>query len=565
MTVSLSCSDRTTHEYESGLHYADSLEYYREQWRKFNNTGSFDSLITVTKPFYRKAVQAGDSVSALYAGVFIAQAYLFEENADSVQKYIESVSRFIDSTQERAMTVYENVQGGYALKMLLDYPLALEHYLRALRWSEMSGSNDNSIVILSNIVSIFYVRSDSHGLPYARQAFRLASEQDVDEYMRCLALVDMGHMYYLSEELDSAMIFSKEAEFKAGRYSLRSLYTVVSLLLGNIHDSRGDSAEAGRYYSRALDYSKYTDIGTVTLAYLSIGYHYESVGDLIGARDMFVKGLELSYHYRNKEFRKELLRGLSDIWFKLGDMENAAVCFDRYRSYLDTVDNMRKEHDFNDLLLQYRDIEHRLEVESKELELLRSEREKIVLACICVVSAVMLLSLFTIYRRQKKTHRLLVAKHQEYVEQFNVRFREMEESMQSSAPGSGSGETGTQEDDADKDLFMRIEQLMRSSRIYRRNNITREEVAAMLDTNRTYLSRAINTYAGKSFNNYINTYRINEAVGIFSSVRKDIPLKQLAEELGFGSVSVFYKVFKKETGCTVSVYKKELTSAKTAK
>lgn len=93
MTVSLSCSDRATHGYRNGIHYADSLEYYRSQWKRFNNTGSFDSLITVTKPFYSRSVQAGDSVSALYAGVFIAQAYLFEENADSVQKYIESVSR----------------------------------------------------------------------------------------------------------------------------------------------------------------------------------------------------------------------------------------------------------------------------------------------------------------------------------------------------------------------------------------------------------------------------------------------------------------------------------------
>ena len=37
----------------------------------------------------------------------------------------------------------------------------------------------------------------------------------------------------------------------------------------------------------------------------------------------------------------------------------------------------------------------------------------------------------------------------------------------------------------------------------------------------------------------------------------DIPLKQLADDLGYSSTSVFYRSFQKETGVTAGKYMKE--------
>lgn len=73
-------------------------------------------------------------------------------------------------------------------------------------------------------------------------------------------------------------------------------------------------------------------------------------------------------------------------------------------------------------------------------------------------------------------------------------------------------------------------------------------------------TRAINTYSGKTFTNYINTYRINEAVSIISDPTNDTNAKELADNLGYASVNVFYQVFRRETGVSLSRYRKELVT-----
>ena len=47
----------------------------------------------------------------------------------------------------------------------------------------------------------------------------------------------------------------------------------------------------------------------------------------------------------------------------------------------------------------------------------------------------------------------------------------------------------------DAELFARIEYLMQTEGVYRQNDLTIERLAERLDTNRTYISRAINQQA----------------------------------------------------------------------
>lgn len=93
-------------------------------------------------------------------------------------------------------------------------------------------------------------------------------------------------------------------------------------------------------------------------------------------------------------------------------------------------------------------------------------------------------------------------------------------------------------------------------------DLTLDKLAEKLQTNRTYLSKAINTYAGMSFSSYVNMYRINEATRIISDPARDVLFKKLADDIGFNSVPVFSSVFQKETGLLPSNYRKEVLSGK---
>ena len=110
----------------------------------------------------------------------------------------------------------------------------------------------------------------------------------------------------------------------------------------------------------------------------------------------------------------------------------------------------------------------------------------------------------------------------------------------------------------DAELFARIEYLMQTEGVYRQNDLTIERLAERLDTNRTYISRAINQQAGKAFSSYVNSYRIDEAVRRLSDVDDDTPLKALAQMLGYNHLQTFYTSFQSAIGMPSSKYREKL-------
>ena len=108
------------------------------------------------------------------------------------------------------------------------------------------------------------------------------------------------------------------------------------------------------------------------------------------------------------------------------------------------------------------------------------------------------------------------------------------------------------------ELFARIEYLMQTEGVFRQNDLTIERLAERLDTNRTYISRAINQQAGKAFSSYVNSYRIDEAVRRLSDVDDDTPLKALAQMLGYNHLQTFYTSFQSAIGMPPSKYREKL-------
>lgn len=196
-------------------------------------------------------------------------------------------------------------------------------------------------------------------------------------------------------------------------------------------------------------------------------------------------------------------------------------------------------------------MEYELELQTRDLALMRANHKVTLSVGISVFAVLLFACLAFAYIRQRKMYRLLVSQNQKYVESFNQETQTVISSGSVEPPAAGT-------DEADRDLFRRVERLMRVDKVFTRKDLSRDMMAEMLQTNRTYLSRAINLCTGKSFPNYVNTYRINEAVNVISNPDMDVPLKELADNVGFTSVKTFYKVFNNETGLSVSRYKTEL-------
>lgn len=528
-------------------HYADSLITYLN---RLSFTGKHDSVISIARPALYKALDSHDTLAAIYSGVFIAQSFLFLEDMDSVQYYTELISPMSGfPVSANLQTMLCNVLGSYSLRTSLDYSRALNYYMEGLAQAEKSGEVNNCIALLANIVNIFYIQEDTKGMQYAEEAYRLAmSEEKAGNYAKCAGNIVMAQMLFIDGRNEEAKHYLEGAMQYAEAGRAYSQYSYIYSLLAQIYLKGHDPVNAGIYYDRAVKYIKYTDPGAASQVYLTYGEFLADTGNLVLAAEMYRKGLDVSEKSGNMEYRQQLLGHMADLAYGAGDWEATARYSRMHRVYSDSISDRRKT-EFNDLMLSKQNAENERNMLSKELDRQKAEQRFLKLLFISIAIVVFAVLLFVLYRRERKMYRELVKKHQEYIARLDM--KEMK-SKSDTAEG----------DNAERELFNRIEDLMRNARLYRSKTLTLETLAEKLGTNRTYCSRAINTFAGMSFNRYLDTFRIEEATRIISDSGKDILFKQLASDVGYNSVTVFSKAFQRETGCSPTIYRKEVQGYK---
>lgn len=108
--------------------------------------------------------------------------------------------------------------------------------------------------------------------------------------------------------------------------------------------------------------------------------------------------------------------------------------------------------------------------------------------------------------------------------------------------------------------FIEIEtalQKWESEKAYLNPKITIAHVASQISTNRTYLSQYVNSTKGKTFNEWINVLRIEEAKNIIIA-NKNITLEEVCEKVGYTDKSHFSKCFIKYEGMAVSKWRKSI-------
>ena len=105
----------------------------------------------------------------------------------------------------------------------------------------------------------------------------------------------------------------------------------------------------------------------------------------------------------------------------------------------------------------------------------------------------------------------------------------------------------------------KLNSLMENEKVYRSANISLESLAQKLAIPPYQLSLILNETLHRRFPDFINTYRVEEAKEILAGPRgAEIKNTALAYEVGFNSITAFYKTFKKFTHMTPNQYKKEL-------
>ena len=101
---------------------------------------------------------------------------------------------------------------------------------------------------------------------------------------------------------------------------------------------------------------------------------------------------------------------------------------------------------------------------------------------------------------------------------------------------------------------------MEKDKLFMDSRLSIHEVSKKLNIPRQYISEVLNLHLNKSFQDFVNEYRVEAFVkNLENEQHGHFTLFGLANEVGFNSKSSFNAIFKKHKGLTPSQFKKSLT------
>lgn len=518
----------------------------------------YNATLDCSKQLYRIGKKYGDEKNVVYGAAMAGNSYVFLRNRDSAYVYLrESVNVGEKIDFQWGLASAYNGMGIYQLNFGdSDYYDALQFFSKSIEAARKGKNEQTYAVALCNIATVYFLRGDADGgLPYVQESYQLGLELD-DEYLKFAGSHMLATMHYIKGNYDKALetitVCEGMVTYDKDASPLKAVK--VFTLYGNILAARGEYTKAEQYFNRALALKNdlYGDLLDYT--YLSYGQYFLSRNRYGEALAMFREGVELAALMDNKVYLNQYYQMISECYEKLGSYSHA---LQYYKSYYDLSMNIfsaQKERSVSEMRVQYEVEKKEAEIARNHLQLVQQKRKAQVYGLILAMILLALGAAFYYYYRKNKFYREIFRQSQ-----LAIKARTKLESQQynsQSATQSAKYAFSPLSDERGRELFEQLENLMVTKKLYLDGKLTVDELAKEIGSNRSYLSRIINEHSGYNFNNFVNSYRINEAVRILSGPDGDIPLKALAIELGFNTISTFYSSFQKEIGMTPSRYRK---------
>ena len=297
------------------------------------------------------------------------------------------------------------------------------------------------------------------------------------------------------------------------------------------------------------------------MGYADLLIQYNETGKAI---NLLQEGINLSTATPSTVFRSDLMLKLSECYEMNGQAEKALRYYKQYKKETDSLFNIEKERAADELRVKYNTERAENEAKQSKLELLQKEKNMQLMLFFLLAIFFASALLYYLYYRKQKLYKAIVRQNQEAIRREQL----LKEQIVSMKPAENetSNEHLSQtkyassslNEEKKHDLFEALEKLMTEDHIYTDNLLTKDKVAELLGSNRTYLSQIINEQTGKTFTQYINDYRIQDAIRQLSDPNNQISLKALSMELGFNSPTTFYKQFQIATEMTPTKYRKQV-------
>ncbi|MDE5877101.1 MAG: helix-turn-helix domain-containing protein [Muribaculaceae bacterium] len=425
----------------------------------------------------------------------------------------------------------------------------------------------------SNLAELAIELNDTSGLQYAQECYDYGVEADLPRFEYSGAL-NLAELYKIKGDYDLADRYATIAMSLAQQYGYEDIGQ-INLIFSIIAMGKGDALGTAEYALKAIEALK----NTISLpkAYLMLAKAYRAQGKYTDSLAQLKLGEEAAREYFSFGSIAEIYELMADNYESLGKSDDALKYLRLAKDLTDShyrTDRKRMDQE-RSLILDLEEKENKMKIQSVKVQ---SQSRLIISLSLGILLLIVLLVIVVVNQHKKRKlyenlveqNRRVVALRDEmlkttvhYLPPKNSSVISECEDISEMVKEVRDGEEITDtksvlNEQKSDDLYAALCRLMKEERLFADLRVTRETVIEKLGTNRTYLTQIIAKHGWTNYSHFVNSFRIDEAIKILSDKTRDIKMRDLYSELGFGSQATFYKTFSSVTGMSPVVFRKSV-------
>lgn len=524
------------------------------------NKGDYSKTITYAEIMKNVADKTKNPVLQLYSYIYQGQAQMMSGREKIAKKNLTlSLELATKLNNDSARCSVYGSMGLYSANIETDYYRAIRWLYKGIQLAQQNNYQQQYALLLSNLAGIYYLKKDTAGIKYALECYELGHSLR-DPYIIYSGAINAAYMYFLMKQNEEAIKYIREAEtlmLENDFYDQAHTYN----LFGNILYDMAEYPQSIEYFKKAMKDKQAAQTSSIVYAHLGYARVLMQQKKYKEAILLLKQGIAISYARANAIHRNELYENLSACYEQLHQYHEALNYYKVFRLENDSLFNKDKERDLSEMRFKYDSERQENLIKQSKLDVMQKEQRIQQQTFILIIIFIVLGLLYYLYHRKNKLYLSIVKQNQEAIKretELNRRIKELEDEGPASPATPEKYASSSLTDEKSLELFRTLDRIMREEKIYKDNFITKDKVAELLGTNRTYLSRIINEQAQLSFTHYVNRFRIEEAIRLLSDPENNTPLKAISADLGFNSISTFYNLFQSTVGMTPSQYRNKV-------
>lgn len=441
-----------------------------------------------------------------------------------------------------------------AYKQFYMYDSAMVSILIAKKYFELAHHNDGLVAVMHKIADFhfdaaYYNKAEEY---YNRILELKGNIGAWNEWRHVVINNDLGLIEERRGNYDKALEYFNGSLniIKNKPYAQNSNDTVrlgyCFLKIAEMYLMKNDITKANVFYEKSLKITEEKDESRkLDLYILKTKIDYMK-GDYNSALRYLNRAENLNKKIKDIFVRKDIYLYFSLIYSKQKKFEKSNQFYHAYTALEDSTVKIKENTRYMQIFAENNYNNYQNEIE-------KINRERNYLIGILILFGIASSIIFGLFLKKRKSDLQIIKKSVELInaeKQHNGIASKDERLFDQNDEG---------EELADKKLAKAFEELIKNEKLYLKSDLNTTEIVEKLNTNRSYLSKAINKNYHVNFTTFINELRIKEAVKLFSQKEHEkYTVETISQKVGFNNRTTFIKAFRNYTGVTPSFFIKNI-------